>query len=83
MSLVRVKPKFQVTIPTAVREAISLEVGDLLDAEVHADRIVLTPKTVVDKRLQKSLAEARQGKVLGPFRSAKAAVNALKRKPGA
>ena len=81
MALVKVKPKFQVTIPTAVREAISLEVGDLLDAEVRADGIVLTPKKVVDKRLQKSLGQARQGKVLGPFHTAKATVSALKRKP--
>ena len=81
MPLVTVKPKFQVTIPTAVRKAMGLEIGDLLEAEVKADQIVLTPKSVVDKGLLESLDEAKQGKLSGPFRTAKAVTRALKRKP--
>lgn len=81
MSLVKVKPKFQVTIPPAVRQELGLEVGDLLEARVQAQRLVLTPKAVVDKRLKESLDEARQGKLIGPFRTAKAVVRVLKRTP--
>lgn len=81
MPLMKVKPKFQITIPPSVREAMQLEVGDLLEAEIHANRIVLTPKAVVDKALKESLDEARQGKLRGPFRTAKAVTQALKRKP--
>ena len=81
MPLVKVKPKFQVTIPPAVRQELGLEVGDFLEARVQAHRLVLTPKAVVDKGLKESLDEARQGKLIGPFRTAKAAVGVLKRTP--
>ena len=50
MPLVRVKEKFQVTIPTELREALHLTVGDILEATVEADTIVLKPKAVVDRR---------------------------------
>src|SRR5438128_6993926 len=47
--LVKVKEKFQVTIPTALREALHLVVGDVLEATVEQDKIVLKPKAVVDR----------------------------------
>ena len=50
MPLVRVKEKFQVTIPTELREALHLTVGDLLEATIENDTIVLKPKAVVDRR---------------------------------
>jgi len=49
MPLVKVKPKFQVTIPTEVREAVQFAVGDILEATVQGTTIVLTPKAVVDR----------------------------------
>jgi AbrB family looped-hinge helix DNA binding protein len=54
MPLVKVKSKFQVTIPAEVRDAVQLEVGDILEATVQGTTIVLIPKAVVDR------AEARQ-----------------------
>jgi AbrB family looped-hinge helix DNA binding protein len=50
MPLVKVKPKFQVTIPTEVREAAQIAVGDILEATVQGTTIVLTPKVVVDRQ---------------------------------
>src|SRR5215475_13427691 len=49
MPLVKVKEKFQVTIPMEIREAVPLAVGDILEATVQGTTIVLTPKTVVDR----------------------------------
>src|SRR2546425_3950844 len=49
LPLVKVKEKFQVTIPTELREALHLAVGDMLEATIEQDRIVLTPKAVVDR----------------------------------
>jgi AbrB family looped-hinge helix DNA binding protein len=49
MAAVRIGPKHQVTIPKEVFEALSLEVGDFLDAEAEAGRIVLTPKRLTPK----------------------------------
>ena len=50
MPLVRVKEKFQVTIPTELREALHLAVGDILEAMVEDETIVLKPKAVIDRR---------------------------------
>jgi AbrB family looped-hinge helix DNA binding protein len=50
LPLVKVKEKFQVTIPTELREALHLTVGDLLEATIENETIVLKPKAVVDRR---------------------------------
>ena len=49
LPLVKVKQKFQVTIPTEIREAVPLAVGDILEATVQGTTIVLTPKALVDR----------------------------------
>jgi AbrB family looped-hinge helix DNA binding protein len=72
MPLVKVKQKFQVVIPEAIREEIQLEVGDLLDVSVKGREIVLRPKAVVDRSeldrlLDDRLEQLRRGKVVGPF----------------
>ena len=50
MSLVTVKPKFQVTIPAKLRDRIGLHEGDLLEATIVEDGILLQPKEVVDHK---------------------------------
>lgn len=49
MALVTVKPKFQVTIPAKLRKQIGLHEGDLMEATVVEDGILLRPKEVVDR----------------------------------
>jgi AbrB family looped-hinge helix DNA binding protein len=49
MALITVKDKFQVTIPARLRERIGLRIGDLMEATVHKDGILLRPKAVVDR----------------------------------
>ncbi|MGH7381959.1 MAG: AbrB/MazE/SpoVT family DNA-binding domain-containing protein [Candidatus Methylomirabilales bacterium] len=60
MAAVRIGPKHQVTIPKEVFEALSLEVGDFLDAEAEAGRIVLTPKRLAAKVPAPRLSPAEQ-----------------------
>jgi AbrB family looped-hinge helix DNA binding protein len=50
LPLVKVKEKFQVTISTELRQALHLTVGDLLEATIENDTIVLKPKAVIDRR---------------------------------
>jgi AbrB family looped-hinge helix DNA binding protein len=83
MALTRVKPKFQVTIPEATRKAVGLKVGDFVDATPTRGGIFLRPKVVVDKldldkRFEESMAAYKEGRYLGPFKTASAAVRALK-----
>lgn len=49
MPQIKVKEKYQVTIPAKIRERLGLRVGDLLEAELEDDHIVLRPQIVVSK----------------------------------
>ena len=74
-SLVRVKQKFQITIPRVVRKAARLKEGDLLEARARKNTIVLTPQAVLDRRVEEAIEEGlrdlRAGRVHGPFASVK------------
>lgn len=83
MPLVKVKGKYQVTLPASVRQKAGIAVGDLLEAQVRGKKITLTPKIAVDrefieKRLAEGLEDIRRGRVYGPFSSAKEVVRALR-----
>jgi len=49
LPLVKVKEKFQITLPAELREVLHLAVGDLLEAAIEENVIVLKPKIVVDR----------------------------------
>lgn len=53
MELVRVKSKFQITIPVSLRKAAGLKVGDMLDITFENGHIVLTRVAMTVKRFQK------------------------------
>ena len=85
MALTKMRPKNQVTIPDGVREAAGLRVGDLLDATVLRGGVFLRPKALVDKveldrRLEDAVADVKAGRVMGPFKTASAAMRALKQR---
>lgn len=46
--LVRIKEKYQVTIPARLREIVPLHTGDYLEASIYQDGILLRPKRVID-----------------------------------
>lgn len=57
MSVVKIMQHGQVTIPKEIRNALGLKKGDLAEAELRGDEIVITPKKLVkEKALQKLLA---------------------------
>lgn len=77
MSLVKVKPKYQVVIPLHVREKARVRVGDLLEASVERGKITFTPKSVLERDLEISLREWKEGKARGPFNSAEELIRDL------
>ncbi len=79
MPLVKVKTKHQITLPVSVREKAGVAVGDLLEAKVEGKRITLTPQSVIDRSIAQGLKDFDEGRALGPFKSAKAAIRALHR----
>jgi len=70
MSLVRVKTKGQVTIPTRLRERVGLNIGDVLEARIERGKITLTPQSLLDRDIAESLEDIKQGRVYGPFDTA-------------
>lgn len=57
MPVVRVKRKFQVTIPAEVRKRLDLAEGDYLEVTEEDNQIVLKPKLVLDKPDERALAQ--------------------------
>ena len=49
MPFVTVKPKFQVTIPAKLRRGIGLHEGDIMEATLVGEGILLRPMDVVDR----------------------------------
>jgi AbrB family looped-hinge helix DNA binding protein len=47
--LIKVTRGGQVTIPAALRRAAGIEVGDYVEVQLVDERLVLTPKQVIDK----------------------------------
>lgn len=78
MSIVKVREKYQVTLPARGRRDAGIAVGDLLEATVTKTRITLTPKRLLDRELARALEDLQKGRVHGPFRSAREAVRSLR-----
>ena len=79
MSLVKVKDRYQVTLPAALIAKAGVSIGDVLEAECQGNKITLTPKSVVEREISISIKEIDQGKTYGPFNSAKDLVRSLNR----
>ena len=77
MNIVKVKDKYQVTIPANVREEAGIEVGDILDAKMEKGKIIFTRKSIIDQRLAEAIADVRAGRTYGPFNSAQELIASL------
>ena len=47
--LLTIRKNAQITLPASIRKKAHVDVGDLLEAEVRGDEIVLKPKKLIDK----------------------------------
>ena len=82
MPTVKIGVSRQVVIPKKLYEKLGLVPGDYLEVELQDDRLVLTPKMLIEKRLAEGLADIRHGRVVGPFKTARSAMRTLRtRKP--
>lgn len=76
MPMIKVKEKFQVTIPTAIRLQAGVAIGDYLEAVVDGHSIVLKPKAIVDRSsveaaIEEGLRAVKEGRVSPAFSSMK------------
>jgi AbrB family looped-hinge helix DNA binding protein len=82
--LVRVKDKFQVTLPNELRIQANLAVGDLLEVGIGRGGVItLTPKSLIDRHVLEGMADLKAGRVHGPYHTAEEAVAALDKKAAA
>ena len=78
MPTVKIGVTRQIAIPKKLYEKLGLVPGDYLDVELEDDRLVLTPKMLVEKRLAEGLKDIKEGRVVGPFKTSRAAIRALR-----
>ena len=50
MPVVKVRERYQLTIPEEIRERLGLEVGDYVELSLKGEVALITPKKLVDKR---------------------------------
>lgn len=56
---------------------MKLEPGDYMEIEFCGDKLTLTPKMFIEKRIAEGLKDKKEGRITGPFRNAKEALKAL------
>jgi AbrB family looped-hinge helix DNA binding protein len=78
IAAVKVGASRQVAIPKKIHDRLGLKAGDYLEIAVEDDRIILTPKVLVDRRIAEGLADFKAGRTLGPFHTAREAMRALR-----
>ena len=76
--MVKIGTSRQVAIPKKMYEQLHLGAGDYLEAEVKGDKLILTPKAFIEKRLAEGLKEIEKGKITGPFDSAEDMIKSLR-----
>lgn len=79
MPAVKVGVSRQIAIPKKVFDQLGLEPGDYLEVEVSGNQLILTPKQLIDREIALGLQDFKQGRYIGPFRTGKAAIKALRR----
>jgi AbrB family looped-hinge helix DNA binding protein len=74
MSLIQVREKAQITIPSRIRKELGIKKGDFLEIVKEDDKIVIIPKILVDKvsvnlsakgeeMLKEAIDDVKKGKV--------------------
>jgi AbrB family looped-hinge helix DNA binding protein len=79
LPVVKIGVSRQVVIPKKLHDELGLSPGDYLEVGLEGDRLILTPKALVEKRLAEGLDDIRQGRLHGAFRSMPALLRSLRR----
>lgn len=67
MPHVRVKQKYQVTIPASVREEIGLHEGDTLEAKVEDGHIILIPQQMIARKAGREAGRSKKQSSLSAY----------------
>lgn len=78
MAVVKIRANRQVTIPKAIFDELGLEEGQFVEVVRHQNGVFLKPKKLVDPDMEEALRDIDEGRVVGPFKTAKTAIKALR-----
>lgn len=76
--MIKIGASRQVAIPKKIYDALDLSAGDYLEIKVEKEQLILTPQMFIEKRLAEGLRDIRQGRTIGPFKTAHDAIKALR-----
>jgi len=85
VSVQKIGPKGQVTLPKQVRDALGLKAVELVETILTPEGALTRPvelrprKVDLKKRLEQAEADVKAGRVRGPFNTASAVTRALRR----
>lgn len=77
--IVKIGVSRQVAIPKKLHDQMGLAPGDYLEAQLEGDRLILTPRALIEKRLAEGLEDIREGRLHGPFHSVPELLRSLRR----
>jgi AbrB family looped-hinge helix DNA binding protein len=80
MPAVKVGVSRQIVIPKKFYDKLGLTPGAYLEVELRDDKLILTPKELIEKRLAEGLNDIEEGRFIGPFDTAREAMRALRSK---
>ena len=69
MAAVKVGASRQVAIPKKLHDELGLSPGEYLEVERRGNQLVLTPKSLIEKRLAEALDDVKHGRLGGPYDS--------------
>jgi bifunctional DNA-binding transcriptional regulator/antitoxin component of YhaV-PrlF toxin-antitoxin module len=67
-----------VTIPKTIFDELGLEEGQFVEVVRQQNGVFFKPKKLVDSDIEEALRDIDEGRVIGPFKTAKTAIKALK-----
>jgi len=92
MPAVKIGPKHQITIPKEIFDSLRLKVGDFVETTIRDNTVVIIPQKMVPRdqewfwtrewqeKERESDEAIKEGRIIGPFDKAAAAIKALKKK---
>ena len=76
--IVKIRTNRQVSIPKVIFDDLKLEEGEFVEVKKVNGGVFFKPKKLIDADLEEALRDIDEGRVIGPFKTAKAAIKALR-----
>jgi AbrB family looped-hinge helix DNA binding protein len=76
--VVKIRTNRQVSIPKVIFDDLNLQEGDFVAVKKLNGGVFFKPKKLIDADIEEALRDIDAGRVIGPFKTAKEAIKALR-----